>query len=69
MIDASAYLRPRSIEGNVHLRAIAVADERAGAVGVTMVRRQIAGHIEASKSEADPYRIPGNPSRQEGTRQ
>ncbi|MEH6499074.1 MAG: TonB-dependent receptor [Pseudoalteromonas distincta] len=60
------YVPEKGIEGNLHLRGNTVADERAGAVGVTMGAGQIAGHIEASKSEADPYRIPGNPSRQEG---
>lgn len=59
------YAPARGIEGDVHLRGNSVADERAGAVGLTMGSGPVAARIEASKSDADPYRIPGRPSRQD----
>lgn len=58
------YVPAAGVEGDLHLRGNSVADERAGAVGLTLGSGQVAGRIEASKSEADPYRIPGSPSRQ-----
>ncbi|KKN95409.1 hypothetical protein LCGC14_0179360 [marine sediment metagenome] len=60
------YVPEGGIEGDVELRGNSVADERAGAFGLTLGGGQFAGRVEGSKLEADPYRIPGSPSRQEG---
>ncbi len=60
------YVPDRGIEGELALRGNTVADERAGAFGLTMGAGQFAARIEGSRSEADPYRIPDSPSRQTG---
>ena len=60
------YIPERGIEADLELRGNTVADERAGAVGVTAGSGQFALRLEGSKLEADPYRIPGSPSRQAG---
>ena len=60
------YIPERGVEGDLELRGNSVAEERAGAFGVTAGAGQFAVRLEGSKSDADPYSIPGNPSRQEG---
>ena len=60
------YVPERGFEGEIDLRANTVADERAGSAGLTLGAGAFAMRLEGGKSEADPYRIPGNPSRQEG---
>lgn len=60
------YVPERGFEADVELRGNTVADERAGAFGVTAGSGQFALRLEGSKLEADPYDIPGSPSRQEG---
>lgn len=60
------YVPERGYEGEIDLRANTVADERAGSAGLTLGTGAFAMRIEGGKSEADPYRIPGHPSRQEG---
>tara|TARA_R110000764_G_scaffold112134_7_gene199047 strand:+ start:25949 stop:27988 length:2040 start_codon:yes stop_codon:yes gene_type:complete len=60
------YVPERGYEGELDLRGNSVADERAGALGVTVGAGQFAARFEGSRSDADAYRIPGHPSRQEG---
>ena len=60
------YVPERGVEGEIDLRANTVADERAGSAGLTVGGGAFAMRLEGGKSEADPYRIPGHPSRQEG---
>ncbi|MFA5676970.1 MAG: TonB-dependent receptor [Pseudomonas sp.] len=60
------YVPERGIEADLELRGNTVADERAGAFGLTAGAGQFALRLEGSKSDADPYRIPGSPSRQAG---
>lgn len=60
------YVPERGIEADLELRGNTVADERAGAFGITAGAGQFALRLEGSHLEADPYRIPGSPSRQEG---
>ena len=60
------YVPERGYEGELDLRGNSVADERAGALGVTVGADQFAARFEGSRSDADAYRIPGHPSRQEG---
>jgi len=60
------YVPERGYEGELDLRGNSVADERAGALGVTVGTGQFAARFEGSRSDADPYRIPGHPSRQAG---
>lgn len=60
------YIPERGVEADLELRGNSVADERAGAFGVTAGTGQFAVHMEGSKLNADPYGIPGKPSRQEG---
>lgn len=60
------YVPERGVEGDLELRGNSVADERAGAVGITAGAGQFALRLEGSRLDADPYRIPGSPSRQDG---
>tara|TARA_Y100000782_G_scaffold26997_1_gene30101 strand:- start:1035 stop:3107 length:2073 start_codon:yes stop_codon:yes gene_type:complete len=60
------YIPERGYEGEIDLRGNTVADERSGAVGLTLGAGQFAARIEGAKSDADPYNIPGSPSTQEG---
>ncbi|MCK5530449.1 MAG: TonB-dependent receptor plug domain-containing protein, partial [Halopseudomonas aestusnigri] len=60
------YVPERGYEGEIDLRANTVADERAGSAGLTLGTGAFAMRIEGGRSEADPYRIPGHPSGQEG---
>ncbi len=60
------YVPENGYEGELDLRGNSVADERAGALGVTVGSGQFAARFEGSRSDADPYRIPGHPSRQTG---
>lgn len=60
------YVPERGVEADLELRGNSVADERAGAFGITTGTGQFALRLEGSKSDADPYSIPGSPSRQEG---
>src|SRR5690606_3333660 len=48
------------------LRGNTVADEKAGAFGLTAGAGQLALRLAGSRLEADEYRIPGSPSRQGG---
>ena len=61
------YIPERGVEGDLELRGNSAAGERAGAFGVTAGAGQFAVRLEGSKSDADPYSIPGSPSKQEGT--
>lgn len=60
------YVPERGFEADVELRGNTVADERAGAVGLTAGSGPFALRLEGSRLDADPYRIPGSPSRQRG---
>lgn len=60
------YVPERGIEADMELRGNSVADERAGAVGLTAGSGSLALRLEGSRLDADPYRIPGSPSRQAG---
>ncbi|WP_193074082.1 TonB-dependent receptor [Pseudomonas sp. FME51] len=60
------YVPERGVEADLELRGNSVADERAGAFGITAGTGQFALRLEGSKSDADPYSIPGSPSRQDG---
>src|SRR5690554_440136 len=60
------YLPEDGLEADLELRGNTVADEKAGALGVTAGAGQLALRLEGSRLEADEYRIPGSPSRQDG---
>ncbi|WP_373288197.1 TonB-dependent receptor [Halopseudomonas pertucinogena] len=60
------YVPERGIETDLELRGNTVADERAGALGVTAGAGQFALRLEGSRLDADPYDIPGSPSQQAG---
>ena len=61
------YVPERGVEADLELRGNTVADERAGAFGITAGAGQFALRLEGSKLDADPYDIPGTPSRQAGS--
>ena len=61
------YVPERGVEADLELRGNTVADERAGAFGITAGAGQLALRLEGSKLDADPYDIPGTPSRQAGS--
>src|SRR5690554_1093098 len=60
------YVPERGMEADLELRGNTVADERAGALGITAGAGQFALRLEGSRLDADPYDIPGSPSQQEG---
>ena len=59
------YVPERGVEADLELRGNTVADERAGALGITAGAGQFALRLEGSRLDADPYDIPGSPSQQE----
>ncbi len=60
------YLPEDGLEADLELRGNTVANEKAGAFGLTAGAGQLALRLEGSRLEADEYRIPGSPSRQDG---
>jgi iron complex outermembrane receptor protein len=57
----------KGYEGEMELRANSVANEGAGVFGITAGSGNFAVRAEGSKRQADPYRIPGSPSKQDGS--
>ena len=60
------YVPERGVEGDLELRGNTVADERAGALGITAGAGQFALRLEGSRLRADPYDVPARPSSQHG---
>lgn len=60
------YIPDQGVEVDMEVRGNSVADERAGSVGVTAGAGRVAVRVEGGKLTADPYGIPGSPSRQHG---
>lgn len=61
------YVPESGYEADLELRGNSVADERAGAFGITVGADQFAFRAEGSKRKADNYEIPGSHAEQHGT--
>ncbi|MBB3104764.1 TonB-dependent receptor [Azomonas macrocytogenes] len=61
------YIPEKGYEGELELRTNTVANEGAGAVGITAGKGNFAVRVEGMKRQADDYEIPGSPSKEKGS--
>lgn len=61
------YVPESGYEGELELRANSVANEGAGAFGITAGKGNFAVRAEGTKRQADDYEIPGSPDKQAGS--